>query len=158
MATAQSSIRVQVPVQMAYNQWTQFESFPQFMEGVEEVRQLGDKRLHWRAKVAGKQQEWVAEITEQLPDQKIAWRSIGGDSNAGVVTFNYVDDNTTLIMLQLDYEPQGVLEKAGSVLGLLQTQVEGDLKRFKQYIESRSQETGQWRGSIQDHPELGARS
>lgn len=158
MATAQNSIRVNVPVRTAYNQWTQFESFPQFMEGVEEVRQIDDKRLHWRAKVAGKQQEWDAEITEQLPDQKVAWRSLDGAPNAGVVTFNHVDDNTTLIMLQLDYEPQGLVEKTGSALGLLQSQIEGDLKRFKQYIESRGQETGQWRGAIQDHPDLGAKS
>lgn len=158
MATAQNSIRVNVPVQTAYNQWTQFETFPMFMEGVEEVHQLDDRRLHWRAKVAGKQQEWDAEITEQLPDQKIAWRSISGDLNAGVVTFNYVDDTTTLIMLQLDYEPQGLVEKAGSALGLLQRQIEGDLKRFKEYIESRGQETGQWRSAIQEHPEIGTRS
>jgi len=114
MTRATNSIDVNVPVRVAYNQWTQFESFPKFMGGVERVRQIDDRRLHWVASVAGKRQEWDAEITEQLPDQKIAWRSLTGDVNAGVVTFNRVDGATTTILLTLEYEPQGVVESAGA--------------------------------------------
>jgi uncharacterized membrane protein len=158
MATTQQSIDVNVPVHTAYNQWTQFESFPQFMEGVEEVRQLDDKHLHWKAKVGGKVQEWDAEITEQIPDQKIAWRSISGAPNGGVVTFNYLGPNTTRVLLSIDYDPQGVAESAGAALGFMDRQVKGDLERFKRFIESRGQETGAWRGTIEDHPELGTRS
>jgi uncharacterized membrane protein len=157
MTRTTNSIDVNVPVRTAYNQWTQFESFPRFMEGVESVQQLGDKRLHWKAKVGGKTQEWDAEITEQLPDQKIAWRSLSGDTNAGVVTFNHKDDATTTILLTLDYEPQGVVESAGAALGFMDRQVQGDLKRFKAFVEGRGAETGGWRGTIEDHPELGAR-
>jgi uncharacterized membrane protein len=155
MTRATNSIDVNVPVRVAYNQWTQFESFPKFMEGVERVRQIDDRRLHWVASVAGKRQEWDAEITEQLPDQKIAWRSLTGDVNAGVVTFNRVDGATTTILLTLEYEPQGVVESAGAALGFVDRQVQGDLKRFKEFVEARGAETGGWRGTIQDHPELG---
>ncbi|HEX8033468.1 MAG TPA: SRPBCC family protein [Ktedonobacterales bacterium] len=158
MATTQQSIDVHVPVHTAYNQWTQFESFPQFMEGVESVQQVDDKHLHWKAKVGGKVQEWDAEITEQIPDQKIAWRSISGAPNGGVVTFNYLGPNETRVLLSIDYEPQGVAESAGAALGFMDRQVKGDLERFKTFIESRGQETGAWRGTIEDHPELGTRS
>lgn len=153
MAHVQKSIEVNVPVRQAYNQWTQFESFPHFMEGVEQVRQLDDKRLHWKAKVGGKTEEWDAVISEQLPDQRVAWTSTSGAPNAGVVTFSYVDPNKTLVMLRIDYEPQGALESTGSALGFLDRQVQGDLDRFKQFIESQSSASGAWRGTIEDHPE-----
>lgn len=155
MATAQKSIEVNVPRRTAYDQWTQFEVFPRFMEGVEDVRQLDDKRLHWRAKVGGKTEEWDAEITEQIPDERVAWRSTSGAPNAGVVTFHYIDDYTTHVTLQLDYEPQGAVEKAGDAMGLLDRRVQDDLERFKAFIEGRGQETGAWRGTIQDHPSQG---
>ena len=158
MATTQQSIDVNVPVRTAYNQWTQFESFPLFMEGAEVVQQLDDKHLHWKAKVGGKVQEWDAEITEQIPDQKVAWRSISGDQNGGVVTFNYLAPDKTRVLLSIDYEPQGVLENAGAALGFMDRRVKGDLERFKTFIESQGQETGGWRGTIEDHPELGTQS
>ena len=148
MATIEKSIEVNVPVRTAYNQWTQFEEFPHFMEGVKEVRQLDDKRLHWKANIAGKDEEWDAEITEQRPDERVAWRNTSGATNAGVVTFHYIDEHTTKVMLQLEYEPEGVVETVGSALGLIGRRVEGDLERFKQFIEKRGQETGAWRGEI----------
>jgi uncharacterized membrane protein len=148
MAKIEKSIDVHVPVRTAYDQWTQFEEFPRFMEGVEEVRQLDDKRLHWRAKVAGREEEWDAEITEQLPDERVAWRSTSGAENAGVVTFHHIDANTTRVMLQLEYDPEGVVENVGDALGVVSRRVEGDLKRFKEFIEGRGTETGAWRGEI----------
>ena len=148
MATIEKSIEVDVPVRTAYNQWTQFETFPQFMEGVREVRQLDDKTLGWRAEIGGKDEEWVAEITEQVPDQRIAWRARSGKRNAGVVTFHRIADHRTRIMLQLDYEPEGAVENIGDALGVVSRRVEGDLQRFKEFIESRGRETGAWRGEI----------
>lgn len=148
MAVVEKSIEVNVPVRTAYNQWTQFETFPQFMEGVEEVHQLDDKRLHWRAKVMGHEEEWNAEITEQIPDQRIAWTSRGGAKNAGVVTFHRLDEAKTRIMLQLEYEPEGVVENLGEIAGVLDRRVQGDLKRFKEFIEQRQAPTGAWRGTI----------
>jgi len=121
------------------------------MEGVEEIRQLDDKRLHWRANVGGKVKEWDAVITEQVPDQRIAWRNTTGASNAGVVTFHRLNDNTTRVMLQLEYEPEGVVENVGDVIGVVSSRVKGDLERFKQFIEERGSETGAWRGKI-DQP------
>lgn len=156
MATAEQSIEVNVPVRVAYNQWTQFESFPRFMEGVEQVTQLDDKHMHWKAKVGGKLQEWDADITEQLPDQRIAWKSTSGDPNAGVVTFHYISDTTTRIMLQLDYDPQGLLENAGAALGFMDRQLKSDLERFKKLVESEGNPDGAWRGTIEDHPNLNA--
>ena len=148
MATIEKSIDVNVPVRTAYNQWTQFEEFPQFMEGVEAVRQLDDKRLHWTATVGGKTKQWDAEITEQRPDERIAWRSRSGANNAGVVTFHRLSDSTTRVMLQLDYDPEGVVENVGDALGVVSARVKGDLERFKEFIESRGRETGAWRGEI----------
>ncbi|HVL89921.1 MAG TPA: SRPBCC family protein [Actinomycetota bacterium] len=148
MSEIKESVEVDVPVNVAYNQWTQFEEFPQFMEGVEEVRQLSDDRLHWKAEIAGTEREWDARITEQVPDQRIAWVSEGGEANAGVVTFHKIDDNTTRVMLQLDYEPHGMLEKAGDMMGMVKHRASGDLKRFKDFIEGRGRETGAWRGNI----------
>jgi uncharacterized membrane protein len=148
MAKVEKSIDVHVPVTTAYNQWTQFESFPQFMEGIKEVRQIDDTHLHWTAKIGGKEVEWDAEITEQIPDERIAWRSTGGRKHAGVVTFHRIDDSTTRVMLQLEAEPEDFLEKVGDMLGVFERRVEGDLKRFKEFIESRGQETGAWRGEV----------
>ncbi|HEV8471453.1 MAG TPA: SRPBCC family protein [Methylomirabilota bacterium] len=148
MATIEKSIEVNAPLRVVYNQWTQFEEFPRFMEGVEEVRQLDDKRLHWRAKVGGKTKEWDAEITEQRPDERIAWTSRGGAWNAGVVTFHRIDDNRTKVMLQVDYDPEGVMENVGDALGVVGARVAGDLERFKEFIEARGRETGGWRGEI----------
>jgi len=148
MATIEKSIDVDVPVRVAYNQWTQFEEFPKFMEGVREIRQLDDQRLLWRAAIGGKEEEWEAEITEQIPDERIAWRARTGAPNAGVVTFHRLGDSTTRIMLQLEYDPQGVVENVGDALGVVSRRVDGDLKRFKEFIESRGRETGAWRGEI----------
>ena len=149
MATIEESIVVEVPVSTAYNQWTQFEEFPQFMEGIEEIRQLDDTHLHWRASFGGKTHEWRAEITEQRPDQRIAWKSEDGKLNAGVVTFHHVDDNRTKIMAQMDWDPSSVLESIGEKLGFDQRRVRGDLERFKQLIESRGTESGSWRGEVE---------
>jgi len=150
MATVEKSIEVNVPEHTAYNQWTQFEDFPKFMEGVREVRQLDDTHLHWRAEVAGKDKEWDAEITEQIPDKRIAWRSTAGALNGGVVTFHKIEDNTTRIMLQMEYDPEGMVEKAGDIVGVFSRRVTGDLERFKEFIEARGQATGAWRGSVQE--------
>ena len=148
MATVEKSTTVNVPVRTAYNQWTQFEEFPQFMEGVKSVRQLDDKTLLWRAQIGPKEEEWKAEIMEQIPDQRIAWRSTSGAQNGGVVTFHRLDENTTRIMLQLEYDPEGVVENVGEALGFVSRRVEGDLERFKDFIEKRQQPTGAWRGEI----------
>jgi uncharacterized membrane protein len=148
MSTTTKSIEVDVPVRTAYNQWTQFEDFPQFMDGVTEVRQLDDKRLQWKADVGGKTQEWTAEITEQVPDQRIAWRATTGDDNAGVVTFHHIADDTTRITLQMSYEPEGLVEKVGDMTGVMDRQVENSLEHFKEFIESRGTSTGAWRGEI----------
>jgi len=148
VSTIEQSIDVNVPVRTAYDQWTQFEEFPRFMEGVREVRQLDDKRLAWCADIAGKEKRWEAEITEQIPDARIAWVSRTGAHNAGVVTFHRLDDRNTRVMLQLDYDPEGVVENVGDALGAVSSRVSGDLTRFKDFIEQRGRETGAWRGSI----------
>ena len=148
MSTIEQSIEVAVPVRTAYDQWTQFEEFPRFMEGVEEVRQVDDTHTHWRTKVAGREQEFDAEITEQTPDQRIAWTSQAGREHAGVVTFHRLDEGRTKVMLQMDVEPDGAVEKAGDALGLLKRRVKGDLERFKEMIEARGTETGAWRGEV----------
>jgi len=148
VSNIEKSIDVNVPVRTAYNQWTQFDDFPRFMEGVREVRQLDDKRLAWRAEIGGKEKSWEAEITEQIPDARIAWRSRAGARNGGVVTFHRIDDDTTRVMLQLDYDPEGVVENVGDALGVASARVRGDLERFKEFIEQRGRETGAWRGSI----------
>ncbi len=150
MATYEGSIDVNVPLSTAYNQWTQFEDFPQFMEGVEKVIQQDDKHLHWVAEVAGQRREWDADITEQRPDERIAWTATTGATNAGVVTFHKITDDTTRVMLQLEFEPGDLKEKIGDALGFVRRQVETDLERFKEFIESRGTETGAWRGEITD--------
>ena len=148
MDSIEKTIVVDVPVRTAYNQWTQFESFPSFMEGVEEVRQLSDKYMHWRAEIAGKTEEWDAEIVEQTPDQRVSWRSTTGAYNAGTVSFQPMGANQTKVTLRMEYKPEGVIEKVGSALGIVGGRVEGDLERFKKFIESRGVPTGGWRGEI----------
>ena len=156
MSTIEESIEVQVPVSTAYNQWTQFEEFPRFMEGVEEIRQVSDSRLHWKTKIAGVEREFDAEITEQHPDHRIAWRSVDGTPHAGVVTFHRVDDSVTRVMLQLDSEPEGAVEKVGDALGILKRRVKGDMERFKELIEGRGVETGAWRGDVENPSDASA--
>ena len=148
MATIERSIDIEAPVRVVYNQWTQFEEFPRFMEGVQEVRQLDDKHLHWRAVVGGAEKVWDAEITEQIPDERVAWRARAGAANAGVVTFHRITDGRTRIMLQLEYDPQGVVETVGDAVGVVSHRVENDLLRFKDFVEMRGRETGAWRGEI----------
>ncbi len=148
MTSAQKSIEVSCYVTAAYDQWTQFEAFPTFMDGVEEVRQLDDRNLHWKVKVDGVEREFDAEITEQLPDERIAWRSTSGPDQAGVVTFHKLDDSTTRVMLQLDVEPEGLVEKVGDKLGFVERQVTKDLENFKRLIEQRGGPTGAWRGEV----------
>ncbi len=150
MATIEKSIEVSVPVRTAYNQWTQFEEFPRFMEGVKSVRQMDDTRLHWCAEIGGKEEEWDAEIAEQTPDQRVAWRSTTGARNAGVVTFHHLGDNKTRVMLQMEYDPEGITENVGDKLGFVGRRVQGDLERFKELIEERGTETGAWRGEVKN--------
>ena len=144
----EKSIHVQVPVRTAYNQWTQFEEFPQFMEGVKEVKQLDDEHVHWVAEIGGKRKEWDAEITEQIPDQRIAWRSVSGALNAGVVEFRPVDRDETEVRVRMTYDPEGAVESIGDFLKATDARVNGDLRRFKTFIESRGRETGAWRGEV----------
>ncbi|HEY7596698.1 MAG TPA: SRPBCC family protein [Actinophytocola sp.] len=155
MTTIQKSVDVATPVRTAYNQWTQFESFPNFMEGVDEITQQTPTRTHWKTSIGGVNREFDAEITEQHPDERVAWRSVDGPSHAGVVTFHRLDDRTTRVHLQMEYEPESVTEKAGSALGVVDHRIEGDLERFKQFIEKRGAETGAWRGDVQPSPQQG---
>ncbi len=149
MARYEHSIDVNMPVRTVYNQWTQFEEFPQFMQGIEEVRQIDDTNMHWRAEIAGMTQEWDAKITEQTPDQRVAWTSTSGADHAGVVTFHYIEPEVTRVMLQIDYEPEGFIENVGAALGVVKARMAGDLDRFKEFIETRGRETGAWRGEIE---------
>jgi uncharacterized membrane protein len=154
MGTITHSIEVQVPLQAVYNQWTQFEEFPSFMEGVEEVRQEGERRLFWKVKIGGKIKEWEAEITNQVPDERIEWKSVDGTSNAGAITFQGVGPDRTIVTATIEYEPEGVVEKSGDALGMPGRLVEGDLKRFRDFIEQRGRETGAWRGQIPEKKSL----
>ena len=148
MSTIEQSIELEVPVQTAYNQWTQFEEFPAFMEGVEAVRQVDETHLHWVAEFGGSRHEWEAVITEQLPDERVAWRNTDGKDNAGVVTFHRIDDERSRVMVQMDWVPEGIKEKVGDALGISDRRVKGDLERFKDLIESRGRESGAWRGDV----------
>ncbi|ASW55189.1 SRPBCC family protein [Plantactinospora sp. KBS50] len=149
MSTVTESIDVNVPVNTAYNQWTQFESFPKFMGGVESITQLDDRRTHWVTKVAGVRREFDAEITEQHPDERVAWKSLDGDTrHAGVVTFHRLNNEQTRVTIQLDWRPEGLVEKAGNAVGADDHQVKADAKRFKEFIEQRGAETGAWRGDV----------
>jgi ribosome-associated toxin RatA of RatAB toxin-antitoxin module len=151
MASVNETIDVAVPVSMAYNQWTQFESFPQFMHGVQSVRQLSDTTNHWTVKVAGVEREFDTKITEQHPDQRIAWKSTDGTSHAGAVDFHRLDERHTRVTVQLDWDPQTFVEKAGAASGADKMQVKSDLKRFKEFVETQGSETGAWRGKV-DRP------
>jgi uncharacterized membrane protein len=148
MSTIEKSVEVEAPVRTVYNQWTQFEEFPRFMEGVRQVQQLDDKRLLWSSEIGGQIKEWEAEITEQIPDERIAWRSRAGAPTGGVVTFHRLTPERTRIMLQLEYTPEGLVEKAGDAVGVVSARIAGDLERFKEFIEARGAETGGWRGTI----------
>jgi uncharacterized membrane protein len=149
VSTIERSIEVEAPVRTVYDQWTQFETFPQFMEGVEQVQQIDDTQLHWVAEVAGQRRQWDARITEQVPDERIAWRSTDGIPNGGVVTFHRLDDQRTKVMLQLEYEPHGAIEHVGDALKLVEHRVTGDLERFRDFIQARGTETGAWRGTVE---------
>jgi uncharacterized membrane protein len=148
MPRFEDSIEVAVPAQVAYDQWTQFEEFPRFMEGVKQVVQRDDRTLEWTAEVAGRQVQWTAVITDQTPPTRIAWKSVSGDDNAGAVLFEPLDRERTKVILKLDADPEGPVETAGANLGFLERRVKGDLERFKAFIEARPIPTGAWRGEI----------
>lgn len=148
MAQIEESIEVEAPIRYAYNAWTQFETFPRFMEHVEEVRQLDDTHLAWKAKIAGKTEEWTAEVTEQHPDERVAWASTSGARHAGVVTFHRIDDDKTKVMLQLEAEPSTLIEKIGDKLGVLDREAKADLERFKELIEQGDASGTGWRGDV----------
>ena len=152
MPKIEDSIEVQVPVKQAYNQWTQFEQFPKFMEGIQSVKQLDDTHVQWVAEIRGESREWTTEITEQQPDEKIAWKTIDGEvKNDGVVTFEQVGDARTRVNLQMEVEGESTAENvAADLLGIVKGQVHGDLARFKQLVENHDQETGAWRGEVQN--------
>jgi uncharacterized membrane protein len=154
MARVEKTVEVERPLRMVYDQWTQFEEFPRFMEGVEEVHQLDDRTLHWKAKIGGRTEEWTAEIVQQQPDESIAWRHTRGAVNSGVVIFAPIDAERCRVTLALEYDPQGFIEKAGDVLGVVSRRVEGDLERFKRFVEERPSETGAWRGQIKPTGEV----
>ena len=149
MSTVRQSIEVDVPVGTAYNQWTQFEDFPRFMEGVKSVRQIDDTTLHWVVEIGDEREEYDAKITEQEPDQVIAWRSTSGRPNAGRVTFEPLGSERTRVTVEIEFEPQGVKESIGDAIGVVDRRVKGDLERFKEFIESRGSETGAWRGEVE---------
>jgi uncharacterized membrane protein len=148
MAKVEHSIEVDVPVSTAYNQWTQFEEFPRFMEGVKSVEQLSDERLHWVAEIGGKTKDWTARITRQVPDQVISWVSEGGNTNNGTVIFRHGGEGRTEVELHIEFMPEDFQEQVGGALGFVSRRVEADLKRFKEFIEERGMETGGWRGEI----------
>jgi uncharacterized membrane protein len=141
-------IEVKVPISTAYNQWTQFEEFPRFMQGIEQVEQLDNTRLHWTAEVGGERKDWYARITRQVPDEVVSWESEGGVVNSGTVVFHPIAAEKTEIQVHMEYEPESAKEKAGGALGVPDRKVESDLKRFKDFIEERGSETGAWRGEI----------
>jgi uncharacterized membrane protein len=156
MERIEKSCEIDAPVRTVYNQWTQFEEFPRIMSGVEEVRQTDDTHLHWRARIGGKQEEWDAEIVEQVPDQLIAWRSISGAANSGKVEFQPVGTNRTRVSVIMEYDPQGVVEKVGDALGAVSRKVERTVEDFKEFIENRGRETGAWRGEVHGGQKTGS--
>ena len=144
----EKKIEVNVPVSTAYNQWTQFEEFPRFMEGVKQVEQLSDERLHWVAEVGGKQKDWTARITRQAPDEVLAWVSEGGATNNGTVIFHPMGSGKTEVEVHMEFAPEDFQEQVGGALGFVSRRIAGDLDRFKEFIETRGTETGGWRGEI----------
>jgi hemerythrin superfamily protein/carbon monoxide dehydrogenase subunit G len=155
MTRVEKSVDVAVPIRTAYNQWTQFEEFPQFMSGVQQVEQLDERTLRWVAEIAGVRRQWTATVLEQVPDQKVAWAAAEGATNAGAVVFEPLGAARTRVTLSLDYEPEGIVEKAGDVLNIVERQAVGDLERFKTFIEARGTETGAWRGEVTGEPDVG---
>lgn len=152
MERVERTIEVEAPIDMVYNQWTQFEEFPRFMQGVESVTQVDDATLHWVAEVAGRRKEWDAHITEQVPDKVVAWEGFGDTDNMGRVFFESLGEGRTRVSIAIDYETEGAIEKIGDALGVLSRRVEGDLERFRDLIETRGRETGAWRGEIHEPP------
>lgn len=157
MTRFEHAIDINVPISTAYNQWTQFETFPTFMSSVKSVSQRTDTMLHWITEMGGRTKEWTAEITEQKPDGRVAWRATGGAKHAGVISFHYLNQNTTRVMLQMEYEPDGIMENIGAALGFVNRHITRDLEAFKAYIESRGFETGGWRGEVERFPETQSR-
>jgi uncharacterized membrane protein len=157
MERIEKSCEINAPVRAVYNQWTQFEEFPRFMDGVKEVRQTDDTHLHWRASIGGKDKEWDAEITEQVPDQVIAWRSISGAPNNGKVQFQPMGANRTRVQVIMEYDPQGIVENVGDALGMVSSKVERTVEEFKEFIENRGRETGAWRGEVHGSEKTGGR-
>jgi uncharacterized membrane protein len=151
----EESVEMNIPVETAYNEWTQFEEFPRFMEGIEEVRQLDDTHVHWVASSGGRRREWDAEITEQRPNERVAWHATSGKRNAGVVTFHRLGDERSKMMVQLDFEPEGFRDTAGSILGLDRRRIRGDLERFSELVEGRGVESGAWRGTVEQGTRVG---
>ncbi|MEZ4523739.1 MAG: SRPBCC family protein [Thermomicrobiales bacterium] len=149
MKEVTKSIDVSVPARVAYNQWTQFEDFPKFMEHVERVEQVDDSTIRWFVTIDGNEQQWTSDVTEQVPDQRIAWNSVEGAKNAGVVTFHRLDEDTTRVTVQLEYDTDGLVERVGAALGFMDRNLEDDLERFREFIESRGHETGAWRGEVE---------
>jgi uncharacterized membrane protein len=149
MSTVIESVDVDVPVTTAYNQWTQFETFPQFMSGVESIRQVDDTHTHWTTSIDGVEREFDTEITEQHPDERIAWKSTDGTTHAGVVTFHRLGDDQTRVTAQIEWQPESVVEKVGAAIGVDDRHVKSDLLRFKKFIERQGSETGAWRGDVQ---------
>ncbi|MDK1471988.1 SRPBCC family protein [Streptomyces sp. 549] len=148
MSHIEESVEVDVPVTTAYNQWTQFEEFPHFMDGVERVDQLTPTSTHWVTKIAGVEREFDADITEQIPDERVAWTSVNGPKQAGVVTFHRLDDRRSKVMLQLEYAPEFFADTVADKLGLVRRTAKGDMERFKKFIEERGAESGAWRGEV----------
>jgi len=155
VTTIEKSVDVHAPVRTAYNQWTQFESFPKFMSGVDKIEQTTPTHTHWNTTIGGVSREFDAEITEQNPDERVAWRSVSGPEHSGVVTFHRLDDQTTRVHLQMEYTPESLTEKAGTALGVVGHRIQGDLTRFKEFIEHRGGETGAWRGEVDRSPQQG---
>lgn len=147
-STIEKSVVVGVPVEVAYNQWTQFEDFPKFISGIEEVKQIDDKTLRWKANVGFKQKEWTAQIVEQTPNTRIAWRSTTGAENAGTIAFQPAEGVGTKVTATMIYDPDGFVEYVGDFLGVVGHRVQGELDKFKEFIEARGRETGSWRGEI----------
>jgi uncharacterized membrane protein len=155
MATYEKSIDVTVPVRTAYNQWTQFELFPEFMSGVERITQTDDTHTHWVTSIGGVRREFDAEITEQRPDERVAWHSTSGPDQAGVVTFHRLDETTTRVHLQLELTPGDIAEKAGAATGVIGHRIQGDLDKFKEFVEALPAPTGGWRGNVEPGPQQG---
>ncbi|WP_213450505.1 SRPBCC family protein [Rhizomonospora bruguierae] len=148
MSSVVESVDVAVPVRTAYDQWTQFEEFPRFMEGVKRIEQTSDTMTHWEVELAGVKREFDAQITEQIPDERVAWTSTGGTKHNGMVTFQRLDDGHTRVTTRVEVDPEGIIERVGDKVGLLKVRVKGDLTRFKEFIEARGTETGAWRGEV----------